>query len=232
MATLYSPKIATDGLVLLLDAANSKSYPRSGTTWTDVSGNGNTGTLTNGPTFNIQNGGSIVFDGIDDNVVVNDTSLLDLSGNKSLAAWVYMGAYTSAAGICGKANFTVNGMALGYGFSGNGFMALAWNSSNNPGIAPDESRDVNKWNYVVGVQDGSVRYIYVYDSIGLRTQSFSGGVHSWDNTEPFLIGTVGSVSGIPVPANTRIANVSIYNRALSTNEILQNFNATRSRFGV
>ena len=59
MATKYSPKIITNGLVLSLDAANNKSYPRSGTTWSDLSGNNNTGTLTNGPTFSDSNGGVI-----------------------------------------------------------------------------------------------------------------------------------------------------------------------------
>ena len=60
--------IVTNGLVLNLDAANPRSYPQpyDGTTWADLSGNGNNGTLTNGPTFNAVNGGSIVFDGVDD----------------------------------------------------------------------------------------------------------------------------------------------------------------------
>ena len=66
MAIFYNPRTITDGLVLCLDAANRKSYPGSGTTWTDLSGRGNTGTLTNGPTYSSANGGSIVFDGTDD----------------------------------------------------------------------------------------------------------------------------------------------------------------------
>ena len=53
MAFRYSPKIVTDGLVLSVDAANKKSYPGSGTTWYDLSGNAINGTLTNGPTFDI-----------------------------------------------------------------------------------------------------------------------------------------------------------------------------------
>ena len=57
--------IVTNGLVLFLDANNTNSYPGSGTSWYDLSGNGNTGTLTNGPTFSSVNGGTIVFDGID-----------------------------------------------------------------------------------------------------------------------------------------------------------------------
>ena len=60
--------IVTDGLVLCLDAANPKSYPGSGTTWTDLSGNGNNGTLVNGVGYNSDNGGSLSFDGVNDYV--------------------------------------------------------------------------------------------------------------------------------------------------------------------
>ena len=63
MATNYNPSIVSDGLVLCLDAANTKSYTGSGTTWTDISGEGYDATLTNGPTFNSDYGGNIVFDG-------------------------------------------------------------------------------------------------------------------------------------------------------------------------
>ena len=76
MAFSYSPKIVTDGLVLYLDAANNRSYPGSGTTWTDLSRGGNNGTLTNGPTFNGANGGSIVFDGTNDFIDCGNASNL------------------------------------------------------------------------------------------------------------------------------------------------------------
>ena len=61
----YGPKITTNGLVLCVDAADKNSYPGSGTAWNDIGGQGYTGTLTNGPTFNSSNNGSIVFDGTD-----------------------------------------------------------------------------------------------------------------------------------------------------------------------
>jgi hypothetical protein len=67
-----TPPIVTNGLVLNLDCGNRLSYPTSGTTWTDLSGNNNNGTLTNGPTFNPNNLGSIVFDGVDDYVQLNN----------------------------------------------------------------------------------------------------------------------------------------------------------------
>ena len=66
MASLGGPNIITNGLVLALDAANTKSYVSGSTVWRDLSGNNNSGSLTNGPTFNSANGGSIVFDGVDD----------------------------------------------------------------------------------------------------------------------------------------------------------------------
>ena len=90
MATKYSPKMVTDGLVLSLDAANTKSYPRSGTTWTDLSGNSNTGTLTNGPTFNAGNLGSIVFDGTNDYVGIPYNSILAPTSQISYGAWAFL----------------------------------------------------------------------------------------------------------------------------------------------
>ncbi len=85
------PNIITNGLILELDAANRKSYPGSGTTWTDLSGNGNTGTLTNGPTFSSANGGSIVFDGVDDYVNCGNASSLNFERTNSFSFcfWIY-----------------------------------------------------------------------------------------------------------------------------------------------
>ena len=91
------PNIITDGLVLALDAANSRSYPGTGTTWSDLSGNGNSGTLTNGPTFNSGNGGSIVFDGVDDNISFSGNTFNyspGTSGEVSLEIWVYPTVHT------------------------------------------------------------------------------------------------------------------------------------------
>ena len=85
----YNPKIVTDGLVLCLDAANPKSYPGSGTTWYDLSGNGNHGTLINGPTYNSDNKGSIVFDGIDDYVsFTNPLNQSQLNQAWTIQGWI------------------------------------------------------------------------------------------------------------------------------------------------
>jgi hypothetical protein len=85
MGFYRGPHIVTDGLILSLDAANNKSYPRSGTTWNDLSGNGNNGTLVNGPTFSSANGGSIVFDGTND--VVSTTLVQTFVNELTVETW-------------------------------------------------------------------------------------------------------------------------------------------------
>ena len=85
----YSPRIVTSGLVLALDAAERLSYPRTGTTWRDLSGNSNNGTLTNGPTFSAGNMGSIVFDGVDDYVNIANSTSLQVADTFTVCAWIY-----------------------------------------------------------------------------------------------------------------------------------------------
>ena len=89
MGLSHSPRIVTDGLVMCLDAGNSRSYPGTGTVWTDLAGN--IGTLTNGPTFNSENGGSVVFDGTNDGVDVSGTESFNgpLGVSYTLSAWFY-----------------------------------------------------------------------------------------------------------------------------------------------
>jgi len=230
MSFNYSPKIVTNGLVLCLDAANTRSYVSGSTTWNDLTGNFNNGTLTNGPTFNTGSLGSIVFDGADDYVSVTDTTILDIIEDKTLSCWVNFPSDANC-GIVGKSSSATFGMALGYGWGGNGFMALAWNSANAPYIAKDAGRDYGKWIYLNAVQLGNTRYIYVWDAQGLRTSSYSGGTHTWNNNVPLMIGNANNGSN-PSPSNTRISGVAAYNRALSAQEILQNYNATKGRFGI
>jgi hypothetical protein len=88
MSVAGGPDLIQDGLVLCLDAANTKSYPGSGTSWVDLSGNGNNGTLTNGPTFSSTNGGNIFFDGTNDYVRVSSTSIIPGSSSFTFNIWL------------------------------------------------------------------------------------------------------------------------------------------------
>jgi hypothetical protein len=159
------------------------------------------------------------FDGTSGSVIVPDAPQLKIIGNKTLCCWINLGIDSSGCGFAGKSDSTVKGLAIGYGWNTNGFMALCWNSSNAPYIAKDAARDVGKWCYAASVQSGSTRYIYVFDRVGLRTSSYSlGGTHTWNNTVPLMIGNAGSTKA---PANTKIAAVQAYNRALSLSELSQ-----------
>jgi len=223
--------IVENGLVLYLDAGTSTSYPGTGTTLIDLSGNNNTGTLVNGPTYSSANGGSIVFDGSNDYINVLDYPILDIDGDKTLSCWIYMGGDIDGCAIAGKISNSVNGMALAYGWNSNGFQAIAWNNNNSPQLAKDLTRDINKWVYITALQSGSTRSIYAWDVLGLRSASSVGGTHTWNNNLGFAIGAMPDGS-FPSPSNTKISTTQIYNRALSAAEISQNFNATRSRYGI
>jgi hypothetical protein len=89
MAYFHSPRIVTDGLVLALDAANTKSYPGSGTTWSDLSGNSNNGELVNGITYDDTNLGSLVFDGVDDYVQITKVPSIDFTPTSSFTMMVW-----------------------------------------------------------------------------------------------------------------------------------------------
>ena len=174
-------------------------------------------------------GNYIQFNGSTEWIETADLSSLDLSGDKTLAMWVYLGADSSGCGFAGKAHSTEKGMALAYGWNSQGFQNIAWNSRNAPQLSKDTNRDVQKWVYLAGTQDGSTRYIYAVDAQGTRSASDSGGgTHSWSNQHGLNIGRV--ASGSNAPNGTRVAAVSVYNKALSSTEILQNYNATKSRF--
>ena len=110
MSAYSGPEIANDGLVLALDAANPRSYPGSGTTWTDLSGNGNNGTLVNVPTYSNANGGSIVFDGVDDYV----SGSISTINSWSMCLW-YLSTDITSQVVFYPFSGTTSATGLGFG---------------------------------------------------------------------------------------------------------------------
>lgn len=227
MALSHSPRIITDGLVLCLDAANSKSYPGSGTTWTDLSGNGNNGTLINGVGYDSSSGGSLVFDGVDDyasGVITLGTT------NVSVNCWVNIST-TSNKGAFFKIGGGATGYALGVGnntMDNNGneiiglFPGVRWFDTNtNYGTG---------WKYATLVlNSSSVPSIYL-NSVLIGSYS---GTNPNTPTGFYYVGrNFGDEPGGARAFNGNIAKVSIYNRALTSQEIQQNYLATKSRFGL
>jgi len=90
--------IVTDGLVFAVDAANYESYPGSGTTWSDLSGNGNDGTLINGPTFDSENAGGLTFDMTNDYITCNNSNSLTITGSAITFEAIFKTGYSVTDG--------------------------------------------------------------------------------------------------------------------------------------
>jgi len=229
MSLAHNPRIITDGLVLCLDAANPKSYPGSGTTWTDLSGNGNNGTLTNGPTYSSSNGGSIVFDGVDDIVSIPDSDILDITTSISLESWIYATKSTGVQNVISKSSFSQNNSYI-YPRTDDGwtnatfYLAVPTFSPSSTLTASWPSRDA--WHHTVATYDGVTMKIYI-DGVLSNSKSQSGTIST--NTNSL---TIGSQPGYGEFYGGRVSGAKIYNRALTAAEVQQNFNALRGRFGI
>ena len=218
-----------NGLILALDAANTKSYPGSGTTWTDISGNGRVGTLTNGPTYNSANSGSITFTAASSNNVAltgsttvsqaTFTVWLKRSGSQSDYAGILFTRGGVSSSISGLNFFsTVNN--LGYTWNG----AVASTSFNSGLTVPD-----GIWCMVALSLTSTAATLYLCQSSG-TTSATNTLSHASTTFDGLKLGWDGTASSRYM--NGSIASAQLYNRALSASEIQQNFNAFRGRFGV
>jgi len=226
MGLAHSPKIVTDGLVFCVDAADKKSYSGSGTTWTDRGGNGNNGTLTNGPTFDSANGGSIVFAGDDEYIATNN--ILELGSSNFSINIIFKSTGTSWQYFTSnKANF--NGPFCRTGMeltSGKLRFYLEEDNQSNLVVLSQNAYNDGNWYEVVFVRTGSTGYIYVNGQLENSGTTKSGNVG--DSTSNWAIGGgPGDSSGNLIGS---ISTVKIYNKALTADEVLQNYNATKSRF--
>jgi hypothetical protein len=229
MALHYSPNIVTNGLVLALDASDPKSYIGSGTTWTDRSGLGNNGTLVNGVGYNSTNRGSLVFDGVDD--YVSETSALSDTfwrGNWTASFWVNFDTLNTAGAELDRP-------LLHHGTSSNrgGLHLTQRNSRIHFGLFSDDLQgtrvlSTGTWYNVVFTLNNSTGVKQNYLN-GVLDNSHTGGAYTGTGTNT-RIG--GKVLFFGLFFDGFMSNCSFYNRVLTPQEISQNFNATRGRFGL
>jgi hypothetical protein len=233
MGLAHSPRIATDGLVLCLDAANTKSYPGIGDVWSDLSGLENNGTLVNGPTFSSDNNGSLIFDGIDDYVDCGTVSQVGSSlTGLTVSVWYKVGA--NRVGIIAEngTGFDTNTFYLAQENGANLSFVVANSSGHYQRIYGTSSYTIGNWYNFVGVW-----------SSGLSLLAYING----QDTSQSLLSPFGNLSSVRSgnsnlfiarrpggSLNTKgtISQVSIYNRALTVQEIQQNYLATKSRYGL
>lgn len=227
MAVNYNTSIVTDGLVAALDAANTKSYPGSGTAWTDLSGRSANGTLVNGPTYSSDKGGSIIFDGVNDYCDITSTSfgsatVLTIDCSIKWVAWtggMFLGFTTydvwTSSGTLGYNNGASNVVGISaatvtsLGLIGNWHhYTFIMNSSG--------SLSTNKI-YIDGVDQGTLTAVVNAD----------GAIPGLNNNLRLCAWNDGVFYG-----NMQYSNIKVYNRQLTSDEIKQNFNAVRGRFSL
>jgi len=235
MSTKYSPQIVTSGLVLALDAANKVSYPGSGTGWYNLSGTVNSGSLINGPTFSGGNGGVIVFDGTNDYVSISYNSVLNTPNGATYNIWIYptqsgefLNRGTSDAGA------TPDNPRLYIDVS-NKNVYFDWSSVSVDRYVTttNNSFNSNSWIQITAtVTVGGRMEVYINGTV--CTYTIRSNADTMPNPLPNTNDPIqiGGATWIPRYFGGRISIVSLYNRALSATEALQNYNATKTRFGL
>ena len=224
--------IVTNGLVLNVDAGFTPSYPTINTTWYNVSPSGNNGTLTNGPTFNSTDGGSIVFDGVDDFVTCGNYQ----ASNTNCSVSIWAKSNNSPSGTrypFGWANsgpyISQNNIAV---LSGGVNIAVICRDTNSITVQVNSTNftfNNNVWHNIVLVRDVGNVYLYINGTLN-NSGVVSGSFGSFDNV-PLNIGVHPGLSSTVFPGS--IAQVFVYNNfSLSSTQVLNNYNTTKSRFGL
>jgi hypothetical protein len=222
MGTSYNPKIVTDGLVLHLDAANRKSYPGAGTSWVDLSKNKYNGVLSGG--YSYSGGiaqGSLFFDSVNGTCMIPIVPVI--TSTCTIAAWVnhtlknnvqrYVTVGNEIA-VIRHDGFTSSGQLHFYVKTGGSLKMLRVNSQ----VVG------NTWSYFAGTWDGTNQSVYK-NGVRVGSQVPTAGSLNAVDASGYITSPVEQLNGfLPI--------AQVYNKALTATEILQNYNATKGRFGL
>lgn len=232
MAGFVGPEIpgVTDGLVFYVDAA--LTYTSGSTTWYDEI-NGNNGTLTNGPTYSTDGRGSINFDGTDDKTDFSTNIFNGLTNTGiTIEAWINPDNVSSQALIAGVwAQSITNDQAALFIIGGKTYISVADGSTAESGVGPGSNNLlVGEWQHVVGTWKTDRTYETFNNGISQGTGTQTGNGYNSSSTGTFRVGA--QAQGTGRYFNGKISQVKIYNRVLSSTEVLQNYNSLKSRFNL
>ena len=249
MSILRSSQIVTNGLVFALDAADQGSYISGSNTWYDLSGNSSNGTFSGSSTFNAANGGSISFNGTNQNVNISPFQNLQFTQLQAytIAVWLYWSS-TASTGfdypfcVTLPAGSVANGSNASYYLTlDNGTLSASSFSfdynSNTAGkciMGAANSITKNKWLYLVGTYSDNTTTtarFYINGTSVVVTSRLNQSPGAINYTG--MVAVIGGRGSSTTPTFTgSISNIQIYNRALNAVEVLQNYNATKGRFGL
>lgn len=225
-STITPPSIVTNGLVLNLDASKTTSYPGSGTVWYDISGNNLNAALINGPTFDSSNGGSILFDGSNDYGQISNDSRLN-SSTQTISVWYKPTRYGSpySANLIGKHDSWVS--SNGYQIYDNIGGGLKANSATGRYAYPSTTISLNQW-YLVTLSFSVGTSVSAYINASSKSTNTLFNLTITNNPIRLAI----SPDSFWSVFKGNIGQITIYNRVLTDAEVLQNYSATKSRFGL
>jgi hypothetical protein len=223
MALAHSPSIVTNGLVLCVDAGNPRSYSGSGAQWNDATSSGFNFSLTNGPVYSSSNLGSFTFDGVNDFASASDNTALNTQ-TPTVEVWVKTNATTQNGFWFEKG--TVNSQ---YSLFQEGDQ-IRWRM-NIGGITQLSTTtasfmNTSNWFQVVGTYTSGSRILYI-NGVQVSSDTQTGTIST--NASGMYIGSYNSGGYY---YNGALSICRVYNRVLSAAEVLQNFNASRGRYGI
>ena len=227
-----SPSIITDGRRLHLDVGNPRSYPGEGTIWYDASGNGNIATFTNGPVYTSGTNGYFTFDGVDDFASIANSTSLQVADTFTINSWVYPTNLSGRYGIFSTRTNNAAGswqLEVGTANAGTGRVAVTgvgtwiFESVNN-------AVTINNWFNVCFVKPNNATQGGTLYVNGTSIGSVVTTAYTILNNNDNKVIAQGSSGSQLFPG--RISHVSLYNVALTADQVTQNFNAFRGRYGV
>ena len=220
------PSIVTSGLVFYLDAANRKSFVSGSKNWIDLSNNNYTGSLKNGVGYSGTNLGSLVFDGTNDYVSASSISSL-FTGDMTAEAWIKLTAFSGDwVRIIGTAKTSGDDRTFGIWYWVDGGILWQRTGGTNPNMYSTSPKlTVGSWTYVAATTSGTSHALYL-NGVSIGTATAAG---PWTASgQPITVG----YAGFHTYTNSSISGVKLYTRGLTAAEILQNYNATKVRFGL
>lgn len=235
MAISGGPDIVEDGLLLCLDAADKNSYPGTGNTVYDLSGNNKNLILVNSPTYSASNGGHIVYDGLDD---YSYTEPLSYTNGTSISFWIYGISWSvpncpcaNAAGILDWSNGFWNMIGI-ISNTGGPYVNVSASSDsyNRKNLSFNCSGDLNKWLYLTATYDDATRTLKNYKNAASISSATIVDSCTLTNIRIYLSRYIRHCGNCA--SNIIMPSLTIHNRALSPDEILQNYNATKGRYGL
>ena len=215
------PSIITTNLLTHLDAGNASSYPGTGTTWTDLTGNAYNGTLNGGVTYSSSNGGILIYDGIDDVVTIplSKNALANVTGKWTIQFWVYISGSQSVVGIFQMADVFSSASPWLY-LQRQSNTAIRWYVGG--GYQITQTITTNTWyNLAISYDQTTVRF---YTNGVQEATTYAGPLGANTASTTFLANGYGGY------LNGRMPHILAYTTNLSAAQILQNYNALKPRY--